>query len=161
MEQLSIRCDRCKQRLTHICKHSLKRAIARLWKVKLEVPPHRGFFNKRNGYVKGDEEQPFFSEAYLYNLVGKHDARTILAVVNDLIRACGIEPADILRWESDREAKRQTAEQRASRQTHYIMQSLTGVGTGGAALIAEKDKGRVKYLIEQALRPSRHDDEDE
>jgi len=161
MEQLSIRCDRCKQRLTHVCSRTLKRAISQLFTVKLEDRPHAGFFSKSRGYAKGDEDAPFFSEAYLYNLLGKEDARTVLAIVNNLIRACGIEPADILRWESDREAKRQKAERKASRQVHSIMQSLVGVGVGGEPLIAEKHKGRVKYLIEQTLRPSRHDEDDE
>lgn len=41
---------------------------------------------------------PFFSETYLYNLLGKGDARTILAILGSLARAlgardglCGIE----------------------------------------------------------------------
>jgi len=32
----------------------------------------------RQGYEKGDEAAPFWSEAFLYNLLGKEDARTLL-----------------------------------------------------------------------------------
>ena len=35
---------------------------------------------KQDGYEKGDELAPFFSEAFLYNLLGKEDARTLLAL---------------------------------------------------------------------------------
>lgn len=35
------------------------------------------------------EQAPFFSEAYLYNLVGKEDARTILALLDAVGRAIG------------------------------------------------------------------------
>lgn len=36
------------------------------------------------GYEEGDEAAPFFSEAVLYTLVGKEDARTILALMRRL-----------------------------------------------------------------------------
>jgi len=35
-------------------------------------------------FKKGDDKQPFFSEAYLYNLLGKEDARTLLALISKL-----------------------------------------------------------------------------
>ncbi len=41
-------------------------------------------------YEEGDGEAPFFSEAYLYNLVGKEDARTILGRLNRLGEALGM-----------------------------------------------------------------------
>lgn len=43
-------------------------------------------------YAEGDEEAPFFSEAYLYALLGKGDVRTVLAMLNNLIRAAGLDP---------------------------------------------------------------------
>jgi hypothetical protein len=41
--------------------------------------------------VKADDKQPFFSEAYLYNLLGKEDARTLLALMRQLCESLGIE----------------------------------------------------------------------
>ena len=42
-------------------------------------------------FEEGDENAPFFSEAYLYNLVGKEDARTILAVVRQTLLSVHLE----------------------------------------------------------------------
>lgn len=40
-----------------------------------------------------DARQPFFSEAYLYNLLGKDDARTLLARFHALCLALGVDDA--------------------------------------------------------------------
>jgi hypothetical protein len=40
-------------------------------------------------YAPGDEEAPFFSEAFLYCLLGKEEARTVLAIVNRVLQALG------------------------------------------------------------------------
>jgi len=45
-------------------------------------------FKKSEGYEEGDEQAPFFSEAFLYNLLGKEDARTLLSLMK---RALGIK----------------------------------------------------------------------
>lgn len=37
------------------------------------------------------QDAPFFSEAYLYQLMGKEDARTILSFISDLCRAIGYD----------------------------------------------------------------------
>jgi hypothetical protein len=42
-------------------------------------------------YSPGDESAPFFSEALLYNLVGKDDARSILGIVRRLCVLAGVE----------------------------------------------------------------------
>jgi len=46
---------------------------------------HYGMYDP-NTYAegKGDEFAPFFSEAFLYNLVGKDDARSILGMIRRL-----------------------------------------------------------------------------
>lgn len=36
------------------------------------------------------EDTPFFSESYLYNLLGKEDARTVLYAVYAVLRAAGV-----------------------------------------------------------------------
>ncbi len=44
------------------------------------------------GDTKEDlDDCPFFTEMYLYNLVGKEDARTILAHLGELARALGYD----------------------------------------------------------------------
>jgi len=48
------------------------------------------FFKKDQGYEKGDEEAPFLSEACLYNLIGKEDARTVRALIGNLERLLGV-----------------------------------------------------------------------
>lgn len=56
----------------------------------------REFFiaeDKRCGggmYATRDEFAPFFSEAFLYNLVGKDDARSILGIIRELCRLAGV-----------------------------------------------------------------------
>lgn len=47
--------------------------------------------NEEDGYEEGDEDAPFFSEGYLYNLLGKDDARTLLALMRPVWEAAGIE----------------------------------------------------------------------
>lgn len=44
-------------------------------------------FKKSPHYEEGDEKAPFFTEAFLYNLLGKSDARTLLSLMK---RALGI-----------------------------------------------------------------------
>ena len=54
---------------------------------KINYPP------KEYGELCSDEDlkQPFFSEAYLYNLIGKEDARTLLALMKKAFKSVGIE----------------------------------------------------------------------
>lgn len=41
-------------------------------------------------YEDGDESTPFFSESYLYNLLGKEDARTVLAYLHRVESPLGL-----------------------------------------------------------------------
>lgn len=50
--------------------------------------------NEADGFEPGDERAPFFSEAYLYNLLGKNDARTLLALMRPVWKAAGIKQED-------------------------------------------------------------------
>lgn len=54
-------------------------------------------FKKSDYYEKGDEEAPFYSEAILYNLIGKEDARTVLAYLHSLMRFNGLDPLKVER----------------------------------------------------------------
>jgi hypothetical protein len=42
-------------------------------------------------YNEGDEAAPFFSEAFLYNLLGKDEARSVLGIVRRLCVLAGVE----------------------------------------------------------------------
>lgn len=39
---------------------------------------------------------PFFTEGYLYDLMGKEDARTILAIVRNILRAAGVTNLEMM-----------------------------------------------------------------
>lgn len=41
--------------------------------------------------LREDAKRPFISEAYLYNLLGKEDARSLLARFRTLCLACGVD----------------------------------------------------------------------
>lgn len=94
---MEIRCDRCGCVITHTCCESTREKLARLFEFKLECVPPGFNRNKREGYEEGDEKAPFFSEAFLYNLLGKEDARTVLAVLKNFVRSMGIDP-DMTNW---------------------------------------------------------------
>jgi len=69
-------------------KVSLIKALQRLTDFIPRARPDN--FNLENAnYRHDDEKTPFFSEAFLYNLVGKSDARYLLAKFYDLGLACG------------------------------------------------------------------------
>lgn len=42
-------------------------------------------------YDEGDEEAPFFTEAFLYNLLGKDEARSALGIVRRLSVLAGVK----------------------------------------------------------------------
>lgn len=45
-------------------------------------------------FAEGDEHAPFFSEAFLYNLLGKDEARSVLGIMRRLTKLAGVE-ADV------------------------------------------------------------------
>ena len=62
----------------------LKKALDKLMSFTLDDVPES--FKKNEWYEAGDENQPFFSEAFLYPLLGKEDARTVLTYIKSLVR---------------------------------------------------------------------------
>lgn len=42
-------------------------------------------------YAEGDEFRPFFTEAFLYNLLGKDEARSVLNILRRLCTLAGVE----------------------------------------------------------------------
>lgn len=109
---LTITCDRCKNQLTHVCNANVRTAVIQL----LDWKPHGGMpksvikEGKAAGYYcEGDEDAPFISEAFLYSLLGKDDARTLMALLNGVLRDAGIDPhsteieAELSRLDEERE----------------------------------------------------------
>jgi len=79
-----------------LCKFLKKDGLVAAWKSLLNFAPGMSPAlikqAKRDGYYqKGDENAPFFSEAYLYPLLGKDDARTILSIMRLIIKEQGVD----------------------------------------------------------------------
>ena len=75
-----------------------REAIKHLYTVRLEtvsLKAHAEVAWGLEAYDPEDEKAPFFTEAYLYNLLGKGDARTVLATVRQVGRALGMEERDL------------------------------------------------------------------
>lgn len=58
--------------------------------------------NKTPDSVYGDdlevnEDAPFFSEEYLYNHLGKQDARTLLHLLNEVMKENGMDRRNLMR----------------------------------------------------------------
>lgn len=89
---LKIECDRCNAQIEHVCHCNLPKEVKDLFRFTIGFFPD-GVETKDNPYYSsGDEKAPFFSEAYLYTLFGKEQARTILGYLNSVIRAAGLDP---------------------------------------------------------------------
>nr|WP_276978450.1 hypothetical protein [Ferrimicrobium acidiphilum] len=43
-------------------------------------------------YEESDEKAPLLSEAFLYNLLGKEDARTFMALLRSAFESVGVDP---------------------------------------------------------------------
>ncbi len=95
-------------------------AAIRLYQYTPEIVPD-GF--KTTGgegmYTPGDETAPFFTESYLYNLMGKEDGRTVLALVHNLLKAMGLDGYDIHALE-----EKAAREIEKGKQTHRIKSVL-------------------------------------
>jgi len=75
--------------LASVRKAALIKWVTDFEKFKVEALPE-GFNSKNTYYQKGDEGSPFWSEGFLYPLLGKEDARTLLAWLrrlNDISKA--------------------------------------------------------------------------
>lgn len=125
-DNVIITCRRCNNQITHICSTTLQDAAVLLfkWRPMIGFPVAMKNRNPWIGHVKGScdvdgPEIPFLSEVYQYALLGKEDGRTLLALVNNLLRAAGLDPSE-LEKAAGREllaAKlaRESAERRATR----------------------------------------------
>lgn len=93
MEQL--KCGRCGSDIVHVCVLKEYDEDKYDWLIKLFEFTLEQFdreaFKKSGYYSEGDEKAPFFSEAFLYNLLGKDDARTVLAVLHRALESVGVD----------------------------------------------------------------------
>lgn len=101
---LEITCTRCNQVIHHACNESLRDILKHLLTLRVDSFPSILFDEKNEFYSEGDENAPFFSEAFLYVLLGKDDARTVLYNIEAVVRACGMDPHK-LREEARRDAE--------------------------------------------------------
>ncbi len=68
----------------------MRRELARMQKYVYGHKPMQ--FNRKNLYYRaGDEKAPFYSEAFLYPLLGKDDGRTVCYSFEGLCRMVGLE----------------------------------------------------------------------
>jgi hypothetical protein len=95
MSDLKVTCARCNCELSHACDGNLRQAVIDL----MAFTPHYGMPDflvkaaKKTGfYDEGDEDVPLVSEAFLYPLLGKDDARTFMALLNHVLRCAGVDP---------------------------------------------------------------------
>lgn len=96
MPDFNITCSRCEAKVTHHCHDpSFEQAVIELYKWR----PESGFptkLKKGNDYWdkeddKNEAEIPFLSETFLYSLLGKEDARTLLSLVRQLFESQGLD----------------------------------------------------------------------
>lgn len=78
---------------TRIERKAMMRAAAIAAERLQNFVPHDvpGAFRKSDYYEKGAEKYPFFTEGYLYPLLGKEDARTLRAYMRHLLSLVGVE----------------------------------------------------------------------
>lgn len=70
-----------------------REALKALYDWHVEFTPE-GFDASNPMYEEGDEDAPFFTEAYLYVLLGKEDARSLLGRMRELRNALGVRRDD-------------------------------------------------------------------
>ncbi len=96
MSEYKTTCCRCDAEVTHVCSQDFVKEAIDIFR----FVPEGGFpaqLKKGNPYLSKEDvaeidTMPFFSETYLYALIGKEDARTVLAMINNFIRAAGLDP---------------------------------------------------------------------
>lgn len=71
-------------------KAMLAKAVEAVEKLKTWAPESGpGLLRKCEDFTEGDEDAPFFTETFLYLMIGKEDARTLLAYMRNVAEAVG------------------------------------------------------------------------
>ena len=114
---LIVKCDRCHQEIDHRCNLDVKKALEALLTWVPDGGDPQAIAGLKKAEFKQSEEDrqtPFFgSQGWSYAILGKHDARTFHALINQLIVALGYNP-DVLMdtFEAEREAERKALRRR-------------------------------------------------
>lgn len=64
------------------------------WRNRFKEDSRPGGWNE-GMYSKGDEFTPFFSEKFLYNLLGKQDARSVLYYMREALKLAGAKEEEL------------------------------------------------------------------
>lgn len=64
---------------------------SRYWRERFIESDTREDGSRYGMYAEGDENAPFYSEAFLYNLLGKDEARTVLSITRRLCALAGVK----------------------------------------------------------------------
>ena len=130
-QDFEIMCKNCGQVVHHECNASLKDELMYLLTLEPDDPPPESVFNSENEYYsEGDEKAPIFTEAFLYTLLGKETARSILYGIHAIVRACGMD-RDALYEEAlaDAEKRRKHGSNKHGRETQRFREAEK-VGAG-------------------------------
>lgn len=147
MSGLKITCERCASEIEHVCDEGLPEAAIHLFRFTADAN-FKSVLKKSDFYAEGDEKMPFFTERFLYPLLGKEDARTVLAVVNNLLRAAGLDPhalqtralADYIEGEREKAQREKDREGRIRRYEEEMKP------------VSERDVGRVRVLTYRSFQ---------
>lgn len=104
-----LECSRCRQEITHRCNSDFQQTLKDLlkWRPEIGFPkqPIGTLDTLADGSLEVDQpDMPFLTEAYLYPLLGKEDARTLLSLISTLAASQGID-INRLRVEAREEIK--------------------------------------------------------
>lgn len=119
LQDLSVKCSKCGCELEHVCNANLREEVKRLLKWRPESGFPKGVDNEGDDRVNSPYT-PFITESFLYPLLGKGDARTLVAFLRGVVEAAGLDMRALQKevWaeldKEEAEAKR-VAEARAQR----------------------------------------------
>lgn len=154
MSDLVITCNRCKLEVGHQCGADLLTSFVKLMTWRPEENNPAEFIKKQPYYEKGpegendgDEKAPLMTEAYLYNLLGKEDARTLLALVRRCAIAAGIDDMGLHKAvglaELEYDAKQK--EKRRALNIHRVGSAIRKAGAKGF-VVYEEDWEFIAHL---------------
>lgn len=143
MKRLTITCEDCKAEVDHRCSVDLLTAIVDLytWGPEHGMPDYMIKEGKRTKmFAEGDDDAPFMTEAFLYTALGKEDARTLLALVNTVIAACGLDQMGIYKAINERlESIKADREQAAvQRRRQELLRECRRAGADGYGVAEEE-----------------------
>ena len=121
MADLDVTCSRCGATLQHECRpETLEEAALALFMWR----PESGFpraLKRGNDDCDGSEDEeavPFLTESFLYPLLGKSDARSLMSRIHGVFEAMGVEPRAFEQkaWDRLEQKKRDKEEERRARE---------------------------------------------